>query len=56
MVSITLPRRNGADIVTALEMVRKPTAAGVNRGKDRKTQSSESQQNIHFKQMIAKSK
>lgn len=29
MVSITLPRKKGADIVTALETVRKPTAAVV---------------------------
>lgn len=33
MVSITLPRRNGADMVTALETVRKPTAAAVDEGK-----------------------
>lgn len=38
MVSITLPKRNGADIVTALEIVKKPTAAWVDKGKDRKTE------------------
>lgn len=38
MVSITFPRKNGADIVTPLEMVRKPKAAEVDKGKDRKTE------------------
>ena len=29
MVSMTRPRKNGADIVTALETARNPTAAGM---------------------------
>jgi len=29
MVSITFPRKKGADMVTALETVRKPMAAGM---------------------------
>lgn len=44
-------------MVTALETVRKPTAAVVDKGKRQKNRaSSESKQKMHFKQVIVESK
>lgn len=42
MVSITLPRKKGADIVTALETVRKPIAAVVDKTTKREKNQNQS--------------